>query len=179
MKYLAIIFDGFEEEEAMAPFALINRAGGEVVIASNKNEVTGSNGFTLSKIKNLNDIDYKKFDVLIIPGGGGQYKNLMTISYVHEIIKYFYNQNKVIASICAAPTVLGSLGLLKDRNYTCFTSMNADFGGTYHDDGVVVDGNLITARSVAYSIKFAYTIIEKTLGVDTLKAVWTRIYYEE
>jgi 4-methyl-5(b-hydroxyethyl)-thiazole monophosphate biosynthesis len=57
--------------------------------------------------------------------------------------------------------------------------MNKDYGGTYLDDGVVVDGNLITAKSVAYSLDFAYAIIEKVMGRDVLENVWEHIYYEK
>ena len=179
MKYLAIIFDGFEEEEAMAPFALIRRANGELTIAGMSTTVTGSHGITLANITLLSSVNPDDYDVLIIPGGGGQYKALMTHREVLKIIADFYNNNKYLCGICAAPTVFGALGLLKGKNYTCFTSMNADFGGTYHDKGVVVDGKLITARSVAYSIDFAYAIIRETLGPETLNDVWKRIYYEK
>ena len=179
MKYLAIIFDGFEEEEAMAPFALIRRAKGDLTIASTKDIVTGSHNIKLAEITNLNDINPTDYDVLILPGGGGQYKALMANDYVQKIILDFYNKNKYICAICAAPTVLGHLGLLKNKNYTCFTSMNNDFGGTYHDKGVIVDGKIITSRSVAYSIEFAYKIIEETLGKQILESVQKQIYYEK
>ena len=86
------------------------------------------------------------------------------------------DNNKVVSLICAAPTILGKLGYLKNRKYTCFTSMNEDFGGTYIDEKVVVDGNLITARSVASALVFSYAIIEKLLGKEELLKVYTRIY---
>ena len=69
--------------------------------------------------------------------------------------------NKIVAAICAAPTIIGQLGLLKNRTYTCFVPMNKDFGGTFNNLPVVVDNNLITGRSSAASIDFAYAIIEK------------------
>jgi putative intracellular protease/amidase len=175
MKALAIIFDGFEEEEAVAPFALLRRAGVELVIASDKETVIGSHKIALTNISLLKNINYKDFDCLIIPGGA-HYKRLMIDEYVHKIIKYFMDNNKVVSAICAAPTIIGRLGYLKNRNYTCFTSMDDDFGGHYIDEKVVVDGNLITARSVASAIVFAYAIIKKLLGEKKLKAVFQQIY---
>lgn len=179
MKYLAIIFDGFEEEEATAPFALIRRAKGDLTIAGVNNIVTGSHNIKYADVTLLSQINPNDYDVLIIPGGGGQYKNLMQSSIVQKIILDFYKSNKYLCGICAAPTVFGALGLLKGKNYTCFTSMNQDFGGTYHDKGVVVDGKLITSRSVAYSIDFAYAIIKETMGEGKLKEVQKQIYYEK
>ena len=178
MKALALIFSGFEEEEAVAPFALFKRAGGELTICSNNKTVMGSHGITLTNIELIANVNYKEYDCLIIPGGA-HYKYLDESNTVHEIISHFFDNNKLVCGICAAPTVFGRLGYLKGKNYTCFTAMNKDFGGFYQDKGVVIDGNLITARSVAYSIDFAYAIIEKTLGHDALKWIQDRIYYEK
>ena len=44
--------------------------------------------------------------------------------------------------------------------------MNEDFGGTYVDQYVVTDGNLITGRSAAASIDMAFAIIEYVLGQE-------------
>jgi len=178
MKILALIFDGFEEEEAMAPFALLRRAKADLTIASINKTVIGNHNIAITDITLLNDIDYEDYDCLLVPGGP-HYKFLRQSELVHEIIRYFFNNNKIVAGICAAPTIFGMLGFLKNKKYTCFTSMNEDFGGTYTDKGVEIDGNLITAKSVAYSIDFAYAIIEKTMGKAVLESVWERIYYEK
>ena len=55
-------------------------------------------------------------------------------------------------------------------------SLNEYFGGTYIDQKVVVDGNLITARSVASAILFSYEIIRKLLGEEALKAIYQQVY---
>ncbi len=65
------------------------------------------------------------------------------------------------------------MGLLKGKDYTCFTSMNDEFGGTYKDQPTVVDGKLITGRSAAAAIDFAWAIMENVLGkkhTDEVKA---------
>lgn len=178
MKYLALIYDGFEEEEAMAPFALIRRAKGELTIASNQKTVTGSHNISLTNISLINEINYKEYDCLIVPGGR-HYQHIIQDRLALEIIKYFGESNKYLCGICAAPTIFGMLGLLVGKNYTCFTAMNNDFKGNYTDLGVTVDGKIITAKSVAYSIDFAYEIIKQTLGVEALKQVHKQIYYEK
>lgn len=178
MKFLAIIFDGFEEEEAMAPFALLRRANQELIIASDKASVTGCFNMTLTNISLLKDIDYTKYDCLILPGGP-HYQRLRVDKDVHKIIKCFIDNNKYVAAICASPTIIGRLGYLNGKNYTCYTSMNEDFKGKYIDTKVVVDGKLITARSVDAAIDFAYTIINEVCGKDTLNMVYKRVYHEE
>ena len=116
--------------------------------------------------------------MLLLPGGA-HWRLLEQSSFVLNAIKYFMDNNKVVGAICAAPTILGRMGYLKNKNYTCFTSMNDDFGGKYIDKKVVVDGNLITARSVASAIVFAYAIIEKLLGKEALNKIKEQIYEKE
>ncbi len=178
MKALALIFEGFEELEAVAPFALLRRAKIDLTIASISNTTTGSHNISLTNLTPVNEVDYTIYDCLILPGGS-HYKYLRTSSLVHKIIKHFMENKKIVAAICAAPTILGMLGYLKNKNYTCFTSMNEDFKGTYLNQGVVEDGNLITAKSVAYAIDFGYAIIRKLLGEESLAALWKQIYYEK
>lgn len=178
MNVLALIFDGFEELEAIGPFALIRRAGISLTIASKRTDVIGAHYIHLTDAMLLDEIDYKEFDALLLPGGP-HYRLIEAYADVLEIIRYFMEKNKVVCAICAAPTILGRLGLLKNKCYTCFTSMNDDFGGKYLDQKVVVDKQLITARSADASILFAYEIIRKLAGEETLKSVQKRIYYEE
>lgn len=178
MKVLAMIFDGFEELEGTAPFALLRRAGLDLTIVSNRNEVIGAHYIHIMDVSLINEINYKEYDALLLPGGP-HYRFMENFGYAIEIIKYFMDQNKVVCAICAAPTILGHLGYLKNRNYTCFTCMDDDFGGTYIDQKVVVDQNLITARSAAASIDFAYEIIRKLSGEEALLSLKKRIYDEK
>ena len=176
MKVLALIFNGFEEEEAVAPFALLRRANIDLTIASNNTSVVGSHNITLSNIALLENIDYTQYDALLLPGGS-HYKFLQQSKDVHNIIKHFIESDKYVFAICASPTILGELGYLENKKYTCFTSMNNDFKGFYTDKGVEKDGKIITAKSVAYSIEFAYEIIKTLLGENKLKEIHQKIYY--
>jgi putative intracellular protease/amidase len=178
MKCLAIIYDGFEELEAIAPFALLRRANVNLDIASKTNRACGCHNITLDNLIPLSNISYTDYDCLILPGGP-HYKELETDDKILNIIKHFMDNNKLTCAICASPTIIGKLGYLKNKNYTCFTALNADFGGTYHHKKVVVDGNLITSRSADAAIDFAYEIIRKTKGEDVLNQVYERVYHEK
>ena len=130
----------------------------------------------MSDIKDLKEADITAYDVLFLPGGP-HYQKLESSETVMQIINYFHEQDKLIAAICAAPTILGRQGLLKGKKYTCFTSMNDEFDGTYIDQYSVTDGNLITGRSAAAVIDFAFAIIEKLLGKEECEKVKASIYY--
>jgi putative intracellular protease/amidase len=178
MKYLAIIFNGFEEEEAMAPFAILRRCKLDRTIASASTSCTGCHNITLTDLTPLNKVNYVDYDCLILPGGP-HYRFLETEPKVKEIIDHFMAEKKMVAAICASPTILGKMGYLEGKNYTCFTSMNDNFGGNYTDEGVTVDGNIISAKSVAYSLEFAYKIVEETQDSSVLENLFKRIYHEK
>ena len=161
-KVLCILTDNFEDLEAIGPIAILRRAKIDVDVAT--------------LYKNLSKIDYKNYDLLLLPGGP-QYIVLEKDKLVNEVIKFYFENNKYIAAICAMPTVLGKLGYLKNKNYTCFTSMNDNFGGYYHDEYCLKDGKLITARSAAAAIDFAFLILETLTNKEYCKQIKDSIYY--
>jgi 4-methyl-5(b-hydroxyethyl)-thiazole monophosphate biosynthesis len=179
-KRTAVLLDhGFEELEAMAPIALLRRAGIEVDLISveNNESATGRFGVTYSPATPMNTYDFSQADCLLLPGGAA-HVTLRKNPRVLELIHQFANdENKVIAAICASPTILGQEGLLKGKKYTCFTSMNEDFGGTYEDVYAVTDGNMVTGRSAAAAIDFAFAVIEKLLGKEKADEVKAQVYY--
>lgn len=177
MKIITILSNGFEELEAIGSIALLKRSGIEVdIYALNDVKASGKHNLVLADLEKFENVDLTKYDGLLIPGGP-HYAELEASEKVKEIITFFMNANKMVATICAAPTILGHMGYLKDKNYTCFTSMNEDFGGTYIDTYVVKDENIITARSAAASIDFAFEIIRYLQGEAQEKKIKEQIYY--
>ena len=177
MKVLCILTDGFEELEAIGTVALLRRANITVdVYAIDATTATGRFDLSISNIHNLMDVNKESYDMLFLPGGP-HYVKLEENKAVVDMIHYFFNEHKFVGAICAAPTILGRLGYLKDRQYTCFTSMNENFLGTYIDTYAVRDGNLITGRSAAATIEFAFLIIEALEGKNKADEVKASIYF--
>ncbi len=163
-KVLCIVSDRFEELEAVGTIALLRRADIPVDVCSLHNhKATGRFDITISDILPLTDINCEDYDVLFLPGGP-HYAELEQNETVRNIIQTFADRNKLICAICAAPTILGRMGLLTGKQYTCFTSMNEDFGGTYIDAYTAQDDHLITGRSAAAVIDFAFFIFSHILG---------------
>lgn len=177
MRVLCIMSDGFEELEAVGTIALLRRAGIEIdVYAIDNVQATGRFDITLSNLHSLSNVDTSQYGMLFLPGGP-HYQRLESSEQVMNILREFIEKDKMVAAICAAPTILGRAGYLKGKNYTCFTSMNEDFQGTYIDTYAVSDGNLITGRSAAAVIDFAFLIIEKLAGQKVCKKIKESIYY--
>ena len=92
------------------------------------------------------------------------------------LVKKYLRQGKGVYAICAAPSILGKLHLLNGRNYTCFPGFECEEGHYQGKEGVVIDENLITARSMAFSIPFGEAIAEKEVGKETLESAKPGMY---
>lgn len=178
MKLLCMITDGFEDIEAIGTIALLRRAGLDVTVGCiDDTKAMGRYGTEVVSLTDYKTLQYNDFDMLVIPGGPEYIKEEANPEFL-AMVKEFYRNDKYIAAICAGPTILGHLGMLNGKNYTCFTSMNENFGGTYLDQYVVTDGKFITARSCAATIDFALEIIRVLLGEKALSSIKAQIYYE-
>lgn len=175
MRLLMLFVDGFEDTEAIATKDVLLRGGDEVVCASlmGRKEIKPkfSDGLLVSDL--IEDVDYKQFDGVIIPGGPGSFKIMPSKPIIPAILKYFAENNKLIAAICAAPFLVGREGLLNGRNFTVHPGFeNYVIGGNYlRSNGVVRDGNFITAKSMFYSIEFGLTIHEYFHGKESRDAL--------
>lgn len=172
MKILTILNPGFEELEATGTIIVLKRAGYQVDIAWETDEVNGKHIFNYQKLLNLNSVNYADYDLLFLPGGG-----YTPSSKTNEAILYFHKHNKYLAAICSGPTYFGKLGLLKGLNYTCFPALNADFGGNFQNEYVVYDQKIFTARSVAASILLPLKIVEILDGTEKLKQLKMSMEY--
>ena len=176
MKIAIIMDDGFEELEAMGPIDILIRGGLDLdIVGICGTNVTGRSGVTFSNAIPFEGYDFTDVDCLIVPGGP-HYQKLEKNEKVMALIKEFAT-HKIIAAICAAPTLLGHQGLLKGKKYTCFTSMNEDFGGTYIDTYAVVDGNIITGKSAAACVDFGFAILETLKGKALADKIKESVYY--
>ena len=177
MKALCLLAEGFEDVEALAPVAILRRAGIKTDLCSLGDLIViGSHGERVIADLSLEDVRDEEYDCLMLPGGKG-HVNLEKDERVLQLIRKFASSDRYIAAICAAPTILGRMGLLKGRNYTCFTLQNEDFGGYYHHQHVVVDGRLITARAMAASIDYGLKLVEILGSPELCQQVKERIYY--
>ncbi len=175
MKYLMLFADNFEDVEAIATYDVLIR-GKESVDACSMNEtkqVKTKCGHTLIVNKHISEINKEDYDALIIPGGPASFTILSNLPIVDELIEYFISSNKLVAAICAAPFLLGRKEYLKDRNWTVHPGFEQYIiGGNNHQElGVVVDKNIITAKSMFYSIEFGLAIYEYFHGLENRKTL--------
>lgn len=177
--------DGCEEIEALTVADLLYRAGIPCtkVSVGETARVVSSHQLTVIADTTVKELDFEDYDVLVLPGGIPGTPNLAACEPLTEAVKSFASradEGKIVAAICAAPSILGNLGLLKGRTATAnpgFMQAIEDSGAITSEKPVVVDGNLITSRAMGTAIPFALTIISVLLDSETARKLGENILY--
>lgn len=169
-KAALFIANGSEAIEVIATADALGRGGVEVELVST---MPGTDVvLTQRLLTNANllegDFNPDMYDLLIVPGGSLGVENLSKSKILADALKKFMEEGKHVASICAGPTVLASLGLLDGYKATCYPGCETSFpDGCYQDViGVVVDRNLVTASGPGQAIDFGIAILRQLVGDD-------------
>jgi 4-methyl-5(b-hydroxyethyl)-thiazole monophosphate biosynthesis len=167
MKAYLFLAEGFEEIEAITPIDILRRADIEVTTVSilSHKEVCGAHGIKVMADILFDDTDYSDNDLLILPGGMPGTKNLDAHPGLKKLLKKQAEQGKFISAICAAPSVLGKMGLLEGKEAICYPSFESQLlGATISTEKVVTSGNIITAMGAGVAIPFALKLVEILKG---------------
>jgi 4-methyl-5(b-hydroxyethyl)-thiazole monophosphate biosynthesis len=174
-KALVFLATGFEEIETVTVVDVLRRAGVDVTVASLAPNVTeGKHGMRIIPDKSISDVCVGDFDAVVVPGGNPGYKNLRKDPRVIAMVKKAFDSNKLVAAICAGPTVLSDADVLEGKACTIYPGMDEELeagGGKPKHDIVVVDGNVITSRGPATALPFALKLAEKLVGKKAAEAV--------
>lgn len=160
-KAAIFLADGFEETEAIAPYDVLHRGGVSVDFISIKdgNDVTSSHSVSITAHKNIKD-GIAGYDALILPGGMPGTINLGQCQPLKEAVAKAYANGLLVGAICAAPTVLGELGLLKGKRATCFPGMEDGLADAIPTgEQVVRDGNVITSIGAGAALDFGVALL--------------------
>jgi len=165
----AVIFlsDGFEEIEAITIIDVLRRAGIDIysVSVTGQREVIGSHNIRFISDFLFDNTDFAQIDLLILPGGMPGAMNLNNHSGLRSLILEFNEKGKELGAICAAPLVFGNLGILENRNATCFPGFEKYLQGAKIQSGPVVkDKNILTGSGPGVALQFALAIVEMLSG---------------
>ena len=171
--------DGFEEVEALAPLDILRRAGIEIFTVGVTGEfVNGAHNIVVKSDIKLSDIEKGKIDAVILPGGLGGTNNMDANDDVKEIVKYAADNDKLVCAICAAPSILGKMGLLEGKEATCYPGFEDTFkGGKYVKQSVVKCNNFITSDGMGSAYKFGFEITAALCGRETADKIKEQIQY--
>jgi 4-methyl-5(b-hydroxyethyl)-thiazole monophosphate biosynthesis len=177
--FYVFLAEGFEEIEALTPVDILRRAGIEVkTVGVTGKSVRGSHGILVSADLEFADWNDANPEALILPGGMPGTRNLGASQKLCELLVSQKN-TALICAICAAPSVLGKLGLLNGKKATCFPGFEQELlGAQVQPVGVVTDGNIITGKGAGVAAEFAFAIVEKVKGKQEAEALRNTMCYQ-
>lgn len=173
--------DGFEEIEGLTVVDLLRRAGIDITMVSitGSKEITGAHNIKVIADELFDETGYNNAKMLVLPGGMPGTTHLLEHKKLRELLLRHNSEDKMIAAICAAPSVLGMHGILEGKKATCYPGFEDKLiGANYTNEKVVKDKNVITSKGLGTAIDFAASIIEHYQGKEAADRIKSSIQYE-
>lgn len=181
-KVYVFLADGFEEIEGLTVVDLLRRAEAEVVTVSinGTERVCGSHGIEVIADTVFEKTDFAGADLLVLPGGMPGTKHLGAHEGLTMLLKETDKKGGGIAAICAAPSVLGDLGLLKGKKAVCYPGFEQRLtGAEVLNVPAVTDGNITTGRGMGTAIDFALELTARLFGAQKAEQLAEAIIYKK
>ncbi len=144
-----VLARNFEDVEATSPIEALEGAGATItIIGTATGPIEGKKGAVLDATTTFDDVSPDDFDMLLIPGGGAP-ENLRIDDAAVAWTKAFTESSKPVGAICHGAQLLISAEVLSGRTLTAVNKIRDDIrnaGGSYVDEALVIEGNLITSR---------------------------------
>lgn len=181
MSKAAVFFGtGYEEIEALAVVDILRRAGVETPMVSITGErsVTGSHNIKVEMDALFNEVNFDELDMIVLPGGGEGTKNLEACEPLMEQVDAFVSQDKLVAAICAAPSILGHREILKGKKACSYPTFESHLeGAEVMHQPAVIDGNIITGRGMGAAVPFGLAVLERLQGREAAQKMAEKIVY--
>ena len=171
---LVPLADGFEDIEAVAIIDVLRRGGVEVVTASlgADRSAVSAHGIRMETDSTLSDMISKRWDAIVLPGGGEGTANLKACEpLILRLRRQKYEDGGLVCAICAAPTVLAAAGVLEDEDVTCYPTCAEEMGRPVADVPAVADGQIITGRGPGAAVTFALAVLMHLADEETAQNV--------
>ena len=175
-----ILGTGFEDMEAICPCDILRRGGVEVRFAGIGGRlITGGNGVTVQADCTVEEIDFEKLDMIVLPGGMGGVRSILGSETALNAVKWAYEHDKYVAAICAAPSILAKLGITDGKRATVYPGMEPEMGSArMQDAGTVRDGKVLTGRAPGAAMDFGLLLLETLKDAETAARVQSGMVYK-
>lgn len=172
--------DGFEEIEALCPLDIMRRAGISVTtVGINGKSIVGAHNITVLADISEDELDYFDADMIFLPGGMPGTLNLAKSETVRKSIQYATEKNIYIAAICAAPSILGDMGLLNGKEAICYPGFEDRLkGAKISGSRVIRDGKIITAAGMGVALDLGLELVSIFCGEEKAKELKKAVIYD-
>lgn len=160
------IAEGFEEIEALCPLDILRRAGIEAkTVGVGAYEICGSHGITVKCDMRDDEFCDDTAEMIFLPGGMPGTLGLRASEVVKKAVLAANERGAYVAAICAAPMVLGELGLLDGKEAICYPGFEDKLiGAKISKSRLVADGNILTAAGMGAALDFGLLIVKLFKG---------------
>lgn len=179
-KAYIFLADGFEEIEALTVVDILRRAqiSIDMISVTGQAAVTGSHGIQVAADRLFEETDFSDGTLFVLPGGMPGTKHLGAHEGLKQLLLDSMEKGKRIAAICAAPSVLGDLGLLQGKKAISYPGFEPRLTGAQITvEQVVVDGNITTSRGMGTAIPFALSLTAQLKDQETADQLGKGIIY--
>lgn len=174
---LVILAHGVEELECIAPVDILRRADVDVTLATVEEDaiVRGRNAIEIGSDVHLSEVAQQAFDLVFIPGGPG-HQALRKDAQVLDIVRTQAQSGRLLAAICAGPTVLKSAGVLPEA-YTAHPSVAEELPDIQENQAVVLCQNILTSRGAGTAVELGLAMVEQLRGPQPASEIARSICY--
>jgi transcriptional regulator GlxA family with amidase domain len=188
MQIEIIVFDGFDEMDAIAPYEVLRTAAAlgapiraELVGAHGAGTVAASHGMRLVVERGPSEAP----DVMLVPGGGwfdgAGVRGEIERGVLTRTLVAAHEAGSIVGSVCTGAMLLAAAGLVERRRATTHHAAIEDLraAGAQIVDGVrfVDDGDVVTAGGVTSGLDLALHLVERVAGASTAERVAAEIEY--
>lgn len=180
--FYCFLADGFEEIEALATVDILRRAGIPCkTVGVDSDVITGAHNISVVCDMTIDSMSIDdNMTGVILPGGLPGVPNMEKSDKLLSAVQYAYDNNKYICAICAAPMMLGHMGITDGLEFTCYPGFESDLkGAKYTANRTTVHNNFITGKGPGCAIDFALQIVTELIGSDTAKKLSETMQYDK
>lgn len=191
MDVAIVLFDGFDELDAIGPFEVFanaGQAGADLTVSlrtlGERSRVTASHGLRVAPDGPLEAVDP---DLVLVPGGGWSDRSATGTwaeaerGDLPDAVAALHAEGTTVASVCTGAMILARAGLTEGRPAVTHHGALDDLreaGADVRDARVVDDGDLLTAGGVTSGIDLALHVVERSFGEDIAATVAAEMEYE-
>jgi transcriptional regulator GlxA family with amidase domain len=174
-----LLYDGFDELDAIGPFEILSNGGFDprFVTVDGADKVTASHGARVLVDGTVSD----GVELLVVPGGGwgdrapqGAWAEAER-GEIPRAIAERHRGGATIASVCTGAMLLAAAGLLTGRpavtHHVALDELEAAGADVKRNARVVDDGDILTAAGVTSGLDLALWLVERERGADAADAV--------
>lgn len=184
-----VVFDGFDELDAIAPFETLRSAGLDarlVVLRGRSPRVTARHGLVLEAHGAIDASEVAAGDWVIAIGGGylaGATTGVRPEIERGEMPAFFAAaraRGALLGSVCTGAMLLAAAGLVRGRRASTHHSALADLaaaGAEAIRARVVDDGDLVTSGGVTSGLDFGLHLVGRLLGEEAKRKASERAEY--